>query len=233
VENLWKRYGKKVILRDITFTIDHGTVVGLLGPNGAGKSTILKIITGLVYPTSGYVMINGWNIRQEYSSAMNSVGALIEKPRFYNYLTAEQNLKLLSRVKGYPNLNILKLLECVSLHESSRIRVKEFSQGMRQRLGIAQTLIGDPDLLILDEPTNGLDPASIIQIRELIGQLRTHNITILLSSHILGEVVKVCDYIMFIRHGEIFQYRGQKMFSIEEIKTSDTLESIFLDLIHE
>ncbi|MGB3773780.1 MAG: ABC transporter ATP-binding protein [Leeuwenhoekiella sp.] len=199
IENLSKRYGSVQAVNDLSFTIEKGNVYGILGPNGSGKSTTLGMVLNVVNPTSGnFKWFDGESSTHD---ALKHVGAIIEHPNFYPYMTAAQNLNLVCRIKNVPVEKIDEKLEIVGLLDRKNSKFSSFSLGMKQRLAIASALLNDPEILILDEPTNGLDPQGIHQIREIIRQIASGGTTILLASHLLDEVEKVCSHVVIIRKG--------------------------------
>lgn len=200
IQNLTKIYGKNTVLDHVNMNIPKGKVYGLIGPNGAGKSTIMKILTGLINKTSGSIIFEGreWSRRD-----LQKIGSIIEEPPLYKNLNAYDNMKVVTTMLGVPDNVILPLLEKVGLGKIDRRPVKQFSLGMKQRLGIAISLINSPKLLILDEPTNGLDPIGIQELREIIESFKAEGMTIMISSHILSEVEHLSDYIGFIYEGKI------------------------------
>lgn len=205
IENLHKRYGRIQALKNVSFEIQKGRVYGILGPNGSGKSTTLGIVLNVVNKTSGnYSWFNG---KMQTHEALKKVGAIIERPNFYPYMTAEENLKLVCKIKSIDYSKITKKLDLVGLTERKDSRFSTFSLGMKQRLAIASALLNDPEILILDEPTNGLDPQGIHQIRDIIRKIAAQGTTILLASHLLDEVEKVCSHVIVLRKGEIL-YSG-------------------------
>lgn len=200
VNNLTKKFGSLIAVNDLSFTIEKGNVYGILGPNGSGKSTTLGIILNVVNRTSGeFSWFEGNTSTHE---ALKKVGAIIERPNFYPYMTAIQNLKLVCKIKEVPEDKIQEKLELVGLWERKDSKFKTYSLGMKQRLAIASALLNDPEILILDEPTNGLDPQGIHQIREIIKKIASLGTTILLASHLLDEVEKVCSHVVILRKGE-------------------------------
>jgi ABC-2 type transport system ATP-binding protein len=205
IENLSKRYGRIQALKNVSFEIQKGRVYGILGPNGSGKSTTLGIVLSVVNRTSGdYRWFNG---QMQTHEALKKVGAIIERPNFYPYMTAEENLKLVCKIKSINYAKINEKLDLVGLTERKDSRFSTFSLGMKQRLAIASALLNDPEILILDEPTNGLDPQGIHQIRDIIKKIASQGTTILLASHLLDEVEKVCSHVIVLRKGEIL-YSG-------------------------
>ncbi|MEO4004787.1 ATP-binding cassette domain-containing protein [Flavobacterium sp. CAU 1735] len=205
IQNLDKKFGNVHAVKNVSFEIKKGNVYGILGPNGSGKSTTLGIILNVVNKTAGnYTWFDG---KLDTHHALKKVGAIIERPNFYPYLTAEQNLKLVCKIKGVSYDKVKEKLEVVGLYERKDSKFRTFSLGMKQRLAIASALLNDPEILILDEPTNGLDPQGIRQIRDIIRHIATLGTTILLASHLLDEVEKVCSHVVVLRKGEIL-YTG-------------------------
>ena len=200
VSNLTKKFGYLTAVKDLSFSIEKGNVYGILGPNGSGKSTTLGIILNVVNKTSGeFSWFDGTTSTHD---ALKKVGAIIERPNFYPYMSAEKNLSLVCKIKEVPKDKIHEKLELVGLLERKDSKFKTYSLGMKQRLAIASALLNDPEILILDEPTNGLDPAGIHQIREIIKKIASQGTTILLASHLLDEVEKVCSHVVILRKGE-------------------------------
>ena len=205
IKNLNKRYGRIQALKNVSFEIKKGNVYGILGPNGSGKSTTLGITLNVVNATSGeYQWFDG---ALETHEALKKVGAIIERPNFYPYMSAYENLKLVCKIKNINYSKIEEKLELVGLIERKDSKFSTFSLGMKQRLAIASALLNDPEILILDEPTNGLDPQGIHQIRDIIKKVASLGTTILLASHLLDEVEKVCSHVVVLRKGEIL-YAG-------------------------
>ena len=205
IKNLNKRYGALQALKNVSFDIHKGNVYGILGPNGSGKSTTLGIVLNVVNRTSGkYSWFGG---TMETHQALKKVGAIIERPNFYPYMTGKENLELVCKIKGINYAKVNEKLELVGLTHRQNSKFSTFSLGMKQRLAIASALLNDPEILILDEPTNGLDPQGIHQIRDIIKQIATKGTTILLASHLLDEVEKVCTHVLVLRKGEIL-YTG-------------------------
>lgn len=200
-----KSKGGIVALDNVSLTVGKGEIFGLLGPNGAGKSTLIKVITGLVIPDTGEVSLDGKDFRKDKEEFMKKVGAQIETPVFFNKQSGMWNLKYLADLQGgLPEKRIKDIVELVGLSERINSRVGTYSMGMRQRLGIAQAIMHKPELLVLDEPINGLDPDGIAQVRELILRLRDeYGTTILFSSHILGEMQTLCDRVAFMAKGKL------------------------------
>lgn len=200
VNNLTKKFGYLTAVKDLSFTIEKGNVYGILGPNGSGKSTTLGVVLNVVNRTSGdFYWFDGNTSTHE---ALKKVGAIIERPNFYPYMTAVQNLKLVCKIKEVSTEKIDEKLELVGLLDRKNSKFRTYSLGMKQRLAIASALLNDPEILILDEPTNGLDPQGIHQIREIIKKIASQGTTILLASHLLDEVEKVCSHVIILRKGE-------------------------------
>lgn len=218
--NLCKSFGGQKAVNNVSLNIKKNSVYGLLGPNGAGKSTTLKMITGILKPTSGNIEFDGhaWT-----RNDLNQIGALIEMPPLYENLTAYENLKVRTTILGLPDSRIEEVLHIVRLTDTGKKRAGQFSLGMKQRLGIAIALLNNPKLLILDEPTNGLDPVGIEELRELIRSFPAKGITVILSSHILSEVQQTADHIGIIAGG-VLGYEG-------ELGADENLEQLFMDVV--
>lgn len=219
---LCKTFKKQKAVNCISIKVRENTVYGLLGPNGAGKSTTLKMITGMLHPTSGKITFYG---HEWCRKDLEQIGALIEAPPLYENLTAEENLKVRATLLNIPNKRIKEVLDIVDLKNTGKKRAGQFSMGMKQRLGIAIALLNNPRLLILDEPTNGLDPIGIQELRELIRSFPSKGITVILSSHILSEVQQISDDIGIISNG-ILGYQGQ-------MDKDRNLEQLFMDVVHQ
>ena len=223
VDQLTKKFGYLTAVKDLSFTIERGNVYGILGPNGSGKSTTLGMVLNVVNTTNGaFTWFDGQTSTHE---ALKKVGAIIERPNFYPYMTAVQNLKLVCKIKDVPENKIREKLELVGLWARKDSKFKTYSLGMKQRLAIASALLNDPEILILDEPTNGLDPQGIHQIREIIKKVASNGTTILLASHLLDEVEKVCTHVVILRKGEKL-YSGTvdgmlASYGFFELKSSD------------
>ncbi len=200
LKNLDKKFGLVHAVNNLSFDIEKGNVYGILGPNGSGKSTTLGIILNVVNQTSG--SFSWFNGNLSTHEALKKVGAIIERPNFYPYMTASQNLKLICKIKEVPYDKIDEKLRAVNLYERKNSKFRTYSLGMKQRLAIASALLNDPEILILDEPTNGLDPQGIHEIREIIKNIAKKGTTILLASHLLDEVEKVCSHVVIIRNGK-------------------------------
>ena len=218
--NLCKDFKKQKAVNNVSITVRENSIYGLLGPNGAGKSTTLKMITGMLRPTSGKVLFNGheWNRKD-----LEQIGALIETPPLYENLSAVENLEVRAKLLNIPKTRIDKVLKMVDLQNTGRKKAGQFSMGMKQRLGIAIALLNSPKLLILDEPTNGLDPIGIQELRFLIRSFPSKGITVILSSHILSEVQLIADDIGTISNG-ILGYEGQ-------MNKDENLENLFVEVV--
>ena len=222
LQNLDKKYGHVHAVNNLSFDIEKGNVYGILGPNGSGKSTTLGIILNVVNKTSGN--FSWFNNTLSTHEALKKVGAIIERPNFYPYMTASQNLALICKIKGVPEEKIDEKLKTVNLYERKNDKFRTFSLGMKQRLAIASALLNDPEILILDEPTNGLDPQGIHEIRQIIKSIAQNGTTILLASHLLDEVEKVCSHVVVIRKG-VKLYSGR----VDEMTASKGLFELKVD----
>ena len=201
---LQKRYGPRMALAGLDLSVPSGVVYGFLGPNGAGKTTTMRLLTGLIHPDAGTIEVLGQPFGRRDRRHLFDVGALIESPSFYPYLSARENLRALAAVGApTPSRRVDELLELVGLRERARDKVQDYSLGMKQRLGIAAALLSDPTLLLLDEPSNGLDPAGIVAMRETLKQLAASGKTVFVSSHILGEVQQLADVVGIIAAGRL------------------------------
>lgn len=205
VRNLSKTIGKRQIIKDISFELKSGEVFGFLGPNGAGKTTTIRMLVGLIKPTSGSIQICGYDVKKDFSKAMERLGCIVENPELYPYLTGWENLQFFARMlKGVDDKRIQEIVELVGLKERIHDKVKTYSLGMRQRLGIGQALLSRPKVLILDEPTNGLDPSGIREMRQFIRFLaKEEGLSVLVSSHLLSEIQLLCDRVSIILSGKI------------------------------
>jgi ABC-2 type transport system ATP-binding protein len=221
ISNLTKKYGLLTAVSNLSFDIEKGSVYGILGPNGSGKSTTLGIVLNVVNKTTGN--FSWFSGELTTHQALKKVGAIIERPNFYPYMTAHQNLKLVCKIKGISYDSIDRTLETVGLIDRKHNKFSTFSLGMKQRLAIASALLNNPEILILDEPTNGLDPQGIHQIREIIKEIAQQGTTILLASHLLDEVEKVCTHVVVLRKGvNLFSGRVDELISSHgffELKT--------------
>lgn len=222
--NLCKRYKNQMAVDNISMTINQGDIYGFIGQNGAGKTTLIRLITGLAHRSSGEIELFGGSSEEQLNKGREYIGSLIESPAFYKNMTARENLEVSRLVRNIPGKDrIDEVLELVGLKDTGKKKVKDFSLGMRQRLGIANSLLGNPKLLILDEPINGLDPMGIVEVRELLKKInKEKGITILISSHILGELSEMATTYGIISNGKL----------IEEISAEDLAEKCrqYIDL---
>lgn len=224
-----KRFGKKQVLKDVSFELKEGEILGFIGPNGAGKTTTIKLALGLQSIDSGNVLINGYDVKKDFEKAIEKVGAIVESPDLYMYLSGRKNLELIARMyKNVSKEKIEEVIKLTGLENRINDKVKKYSLGMRQRLGIAAALLNSPNVLILDEPTNGLDPEGIKELRDLLKKLaKKEKMGILISSHNLSELETFCTDVVIIKSGEIISSS-----SVKEIKkTENTMYSFELDKV--
>lgn len=208
LDNITKRIKRKDLVKDVSFSLQKGEILGLLGPNGSGKTTIMRQIVGLTFPTSGSIVVLGETVRHTNRDYLKHIGAIIENPEFYNYMTGYQNLQQFLRLSDYEVTTdeLDAIIEKVHLTDSIHNKVKTYSLGMRQRLGVAQAILHNPSVLILDEPTNGLDPQGVREFRELLIELaQTSNVGILISSHLLNEIEQICTRLLVLENGIIIK----------------------------
>jgi len=207
LKDVTKKIGKQTLVDRLSFNVKKGEIVGLLGPNGAGKTTTIRMIVGLISMTEGDIFINGNSVKTQFASAVSKLGAIVENPEFYGYMTGIDNLRQYQRMtKGITDERISEVVKIVGLEEAMNKKVKNYSLGMRQRLGIAQALLHSPDILILDEPTNGLDPAGIREMRDYLKKIAFEdNIAVLVSSHLLSEMELMCSRVVIIQQGKFVQ----------------------------
>ena len=229
IEGLTKYYGKFLALNGLSLKVEENSNIGLLGPNGAGKSTTLKILCGLIRASSGSAYIQGINIAEKPEQALAKIGAIIETPEFYSYLTPEEILGYLGKIRGMKGSHlkqrIKEVIELVRLEQWTRQRIEKFSRGMKQRLGLAQALLHDPPVLILDEPGLGLDPRGVVEFRAIIEDVGK-NKTVFFASHQLTEVSQVCSEVAIVDHGKLLAYDN-----ITELeKQYESLEQAYLQL---
>ncbi|MNI12612.1 putative ABC transporter ATP-binding protein YxlF [compost metagenome] len=235
VSNVSKSAGNRVLVNHLSFGIKEGEICGFVGPNGAGKTTLIRMLTGLIKPKEGKITMNGIDVQQERVEALSQVGAIVESPIFFPYMSGRDNLMNLARL--HPGLaaknrnkRVEEVLAIVGLQERGRDKVRTYSLGMKQRLGIAQALLGQPRLIILDEPANGLDPMGIRDLRNLILQLREeYGITFFISSHLLDELQRMCDRFVIIREGNLV-WQGTKEEWLKEAGTQG-LEDHFVEMM--
>jgi ABC-2 type transport system ATP-binding protein len=223
LEQVEKSIRGKRIIKGMSFSVRAGEVFGFLGPNGSGKTTTIRMMVGLIRPTSGRITVCGYDIQKQPTKALAKVGSIVENPELYPYLTGMENLEHFARmIPGITKEKIAEVVERVELSERIHDKVKEYSLGMRQRLGIAQALLGDPKLLILDEPTNGLDPQGIKELRAFIRQLAEEGMSVFVSSHLLSEIQLMCDRVAIINKGELIR-TGE----VNELLSQDTRKIIW------
>jgi ABC-2 type transport system ATP-binding protein len=228
---LSKRFGKRKAVDGLTISIPAGTIAGFVGPNGAGKTTTIRLLLGLVRPGAGSATILGQPLTHP-ERYLPRVGALIEAPAFYPSLSGRTNLEVLAHLGGHPRSRVSQMLELVELSDRARDPVRKYSQGMKQRLGVAMALLPDPDLLILDEPANGLDPLGIIGIRDLLRNLREQGRTIFLSSHLLGELEQVTDWLVMLHQGKaLFSGPARELLDRRGFLVVEAEEATQLDLV--
>lgn len=233
IKDATKTFGKKTAVDHISFDLIPGEVFGFLGPNGAGKTTLIKMVMGLIRPDEGTIIINGFNRKTHYEKAMSSIGGIVENPEMYANLSARLNLKMYARLHdNISDERINEVLEMVGLSERADEAIRKFSLGMKQRIGLAQSLLHRPKVLILDEPTNGLDPAGIHQLRDILKHCaHEEGVAVMVSSHLLSEMQLMCDRIGIINKGKLLQIcsieelMNQANGSIYRIKTSDPVRA--------
>lgn len=204
VNNLKKTLGKREIIKNISFSIEEGEIFGFLGPNGAGKTTTIRMLVGLIHPNEGSISICGHDLKNHTEKALREVGAVVENPELYKYLSGRENLMQIARIRNIPKEDVIETIKLVGLENRIDDKVKKYSLGMKQRLGLAASLLSKPKLLILDEPTNGLDPSGILDFREVVKKAaKEKGMAVFISSHILSEVQHLCDRVAFINNGTI------------------------------
>ncbi|WP_315114714.1 ABC transporter ATP-binding protein [uncultured Clostridium sp.] len=204
VDNLCKRLGSRPIIRGVNFSVKEGEIFGFLGPNGAGKTTTIRMLVGLIHPNEGHIKIMGKDLFKEREDALSHIGAVVENPELYGYLTGRENLMQIARIRGISKEKVDEIIDIVGLNDRIDDKVKKYSLGMKQRLGIGAALLPEPKLLILDEPTNGLDPSGILEFRSLIKNIsREKKTSFFISSHILSEIQLLCHRVAFINKGII------------------------------
>lgn len=212
VKNLRKRIGKAEIIKDISFAIHQGEIFGFLGPNGSGKTTTIKMLVDLISMDNGTIKILGYDIKKNREAALEHIGAVVENPELYSYLSGYENLMQIARIRGISKDRIEEVIRLVGLEGRIKDKMKKYSLGMKQRLGLAAALLSDPKLLILDEPTNGLDPNGIIELRNILKRLaKEKGMAVFVSSHILGEIQNLCDTVAFIEAGVITSVESMTM----------------------
>jgi ABC-2 type transport system ATP-binding protein len=225
LDRLTKKIGGKTIIDQLSVEVPRGEVFGFLGPNGAGKTTTIRMIVGLMSITDGDVLVHGINIKKNFEEAMQHIGAIVENPEFYKFLSGYRNLLHFSRmIPGITSHRIKEVVELVGLQNRIHDKVKTYSLGMRQRLGVAQAILHKPSLLILDEPTNGLDPAGIRELRDYLRQLaRDEGISVLVSSHLLSEMELMCDRVAIIQNGKLIDVRAIRDTSESDLNARHTV----------
>lgn len=212
MRNITKHFGKRKVLDNVSLTVNEGEILGFLGPNGAGKTTAIKIMLGLLNADSGEVIINGYSIKNDFEKALARVGGIIESPDMYNYMTGYENLMLCARMHGLGKERVLEVAEQVKLAGRLNDKVKKYSLGMRQRLGVAQAIINKPNLLVLDEPTNGLDPVGIKELRDMLRDFARSGAAVFVSSHLLAEMELMCDTLCIIEKGVVIAQKSLREF---------------------
>lgn len=233
VQNVFKSIGKREIIKNISFKVKEGEVFGFLGKNGAGKSTTIKMITGLIASDRGSIKVMGHVVRTDLVKALERVGVTLENPKFYLNLTGRENLRCVARMYGnVPESRIEDVIEMIGLSERIDDRVKKYSLGMKQRLGLGQALLCDPKVLILDEPTNGLDPLGIVSCRNIIHKMsREKGTAVFISSHLLSEIQQVCDRVAIIDNGKILAIEDMDTVNKNGESTRLVIERRFLELV--
>ncbi|GAC1635460.1 MAG: ABC transporter ATP-binding protein [Chloroflexota bacterium] len=203
IDGLTKAYGTMVAVDHLKLTVEKGEIFGFLGPNGAGKTTTMRMLLGLIRPTSGHARVLGMDIATNMPAILARTGSIIENPTFYPYLSGRDNLRAVCRLAAVPEERISAILDLMDLTGAASKKFKTYSLGMKQRLAVGAALLGEPDLLILDEPANGLDPAGIVEMRDLMNRLKKQGHTVLISSHVLHEIEQICDRIVILNHGRV------------------------------
>ncbi len=226
-ENLGKKFGTKEVVSKLFLNVEEGDVYGFLGPNGSGKTTTIRMLLGLIHPYQGSARLNGYDIKTDLNRAISGVGAVVESPSFYNYLSGRENLRLMANlIPGFRQERITEVLEMTGMADRADGPVGTYSTGMKQRLGIARALLNKPRLVILDEPSNGLDPRGMIEVREIIGRLnREEGITFFISSHLLHEVEQTCNRVGVLREGRLLIEGLVKDLIDSEMETVDIITS--------
>lgn len=227
-KNICKLFGERKAIDNLNLIVEEGDIYGFLGPNGAGKTTTIRMLLGLILPTTGQAFVNGYDISTHLEKALSKVGAIVENPSSYAYLSGYENLKLRANMfPETPKSRIEEVLEIVNLKERSKDKVKTYSLGMKQRLGIAMALLSNPELIILDEPTNGLDPQGMREVRELVTQLAKQNkVTFFISTHLLNEVEQICSKVGILKDGKLLAQGDVSLLinSKDEIINIETLD---------
>ncbi|MDS0527244.1 ABC transporter ATP-binding protein [Clostridium sp. SHJSY1] len=224
VKGVKKKLGKREIIKGLNLSVEEGEIFGFLGPNGAGKTTTIRMLVGLIAPNEGEISICGHNVQKDKEEALRNVGAVVENPELYKYLSGRENLMQIARIRGVSKEEVQELIDLVGLKDRINDKVRKYSLGMKQRLGLAAALIGNPKLLILDEPTNGLDPTGILDFRDIVNKAaKEKGISVFISSHILSEVQNLCDKVAFINNGII-----QSVEKISDNNVETELDSLTL-----
>lgn len=228
LSNISKKIHRRTILENITLSVDSGEIFGFVGPNGAGKTTTIKIITGLMRPDSGHVLVNGLDVQKDHDKAISNLGAIVESPALYGYLSGLDNLKITAKLRGIKYDELDDIINITGLKERIKDKVRTYSLGMKERLAIGCAMTGKPKLLILDEPTNGLDPLGVANFRELLKKLSVENNTaVFLSSHQLSEIQQICRRVAFINNGKILDIE-----TVDDIlKSGKNMEEKFMKLM--
>ena len=230
LNNVSKKISNRSILDNINLSVKKGDIFGFLGPNGAGKTTTIKIITGLMKPSQGEIIINDIDLLKQKEKALVNIGAIVENPALYGYLSAIDNLKIVAKLRNVKTKDLDYIIDAIGLKERINDKVKKYSLGMKERLAIGCSLVGNPKLLILDEPTNGLDPTGIIELRNLINKLSNeYKMTIFLSSHQLNEIEQICNRVAFINKGKIIAVET----IADIINEGENLEEKYMKLVME
>jgi ABC-2 type transport system ATP-binding protein len=244
LQNLTKVYGKEFkAVDDLTLTVKPSSFVGILGPNGAGKTTTIKMLTNLLTVTSGHAYLNGIDVSSDPKNALGGVGAVVETPEFYPFLTPTETLEYLGAIRGMPKADVKtrtkEVLELVKMTEWSGVRIGKFSKGMKQRVALAQALLHEPTIVILDEPTSGLDPRGMVEVREILKELKKLQYTVFMSSHLLNEVQEVCNEVALIDHGKLMAYDSVNALSSRidskklEVRIADQVRGDAMDKLRE
>lgn len=236
LRNLSKTVRKNKLVNTVSFDVFQGDICGFIGPNGAGKTTIIRMIMSLVKPTEGLIKLNGYDVVTNRKEALFQVGAIVESPIFFPYMTGEEvlmNLSLLipNKTREWRKRRVSEVLDIVGLSERKKDKISTYSLGMKQRLGIAQALLNEPRVIILDEPANGLDPMGMVELRELIIKLnKEYQITFFISSHLLDELQKICNRLIIIKEGRLL-FEGTKEELLRLGQEGDTLEEVFIKMM--
>ncbi|SHJ84066.1 ABC-2 type transport system ATP-binding protein [Clostridium cavendishii DSM 21758] len=224
VTDVRKHLGKREIIKGISFNVQEGEIFGFLGPNGAGKTTTIRMLVGLISPNNGSIKIMDYDLHKDREKALSYLGAVVENPELYGYLSGRENLMQIARIRGISKVEVDNIIKLIGLEDRINDKFKKYSLGMKQRLGLGAALLCNPKLLILDEPTNGLDPSGILDFREIVKTAaKERGMAVFVSSHILSEVQQLCDRVAFINHGEI-----QSIENINETTTLNEKETLAL-----